>query len=287
MVPLNLKTYHAHACLSLKQPTSANFVSPRLLQQLGITYSSPTATLRLADDSSAPILGKVRLKFKLQSFTCTVTCYVTDLCDEFDLILGNGSTDQHSADDLPDFSLMDDLAEAYAADPFFADEDKTSDLTFAEVLWWKVDRIVVPDSKDTKRLILQAFRNHPIGGHFGLAKKAIKSRFYWRHADKEVGDYVRNCRGCQVHTIHPSKPAGWLVPLDVPPYAWHTVTTDYITGLPLTPKGNNAIAVFVNKLTTYVYAVPCSDKSDAVDWANMSAGHVVQHEGLSTVIISD
>jgi len=43
----------------------------------------------------------------------------------------------------------------------------------------------------------------------------------------------------------------------------------------------------VDKLTKYVYAVPCSDTSDAVDWANMYVEHVVQHEGLSTVIISD
>ena len=63
---------------------SSNFVSPRLLKQAAIFYSSSSATLRLADDSSAPILGKVRLRLKLQSFACTVTCYVTDLCDEFD-----------------------------------------------------------------------------------------------------------------------------------------------------------------------------------------------------------
>ena len=75
----------------------------------------------------------------------------------------------------------------------------------------------------------------------------------------------------------------------MPPYAWHTVTTDYITVLPCSPKGNNAIAVseFVDELTKYVYAVPCTDKSDAVDWANMFIEHVVQHEGLSSVIIFD
>ena len=76
---------------------SSNFVSPRLLQQLAVSYSPTTATLRLADDSSSPILGKVRLRFKLQSFTSTVTCYVTTLCDEFDLILGNGFMVSHRA----------------------------------------------------------------------------------------------------------------------------------------------------------------------------------------------
>ena len=60
---------------------SSNFVSPRFLKQAAISYSSSSATLRLADDSSAPVLGKVRLGLKLHSFVCTVTCYVTDLCD--------------------------------------------------------------------------------------------------------------------------------------------------------------------------------------------------------------
>ncbi len=141
---------------------------------------------------------------------------------------GVQSADQQSpASDLPDISLIDNFAEAYAADPFFADDAKTADLTFAEGLWWKGDRIVVPDSADTKRLILEAFHDHPMGGHFGCAKtlKAIKSRFYWRYADRDVGDYVRNCPSCQLQTTHPSKPAGLLQPLDVPPYAWHTVTT--------------------------------------------------------------
>ena len=92
------------------------------------------------------------------------------------------------ADELPDISLIDDLAEAYAADPFFADDAKTADLNFAQGLWWKGDLIVVPDSSDTKRLILEAFHDHPMGGHFGLTKtlKAIKSRFYWPYADREA-----------------------------------------------------------------------------------------------------
>ena len=77
-----------------------------------------------------------------------------------------------------------------------------------------------------------------------------------------------------------------LAYLDVPPFAWHTVTTDYITGLPRTGNGHNVIACFVDNLTKNVCAVPCTDTSDAVDWANMYVQHVVQHEGLSYVIIS-
>ena len=145
-----------------------------------------------------------------------------------------------TAGDLHDISWYDVFAEAYAADPDFTDEEKTADLTFAAGLWWKADRIVVPKSADTKRLILQAFHDHPMAGHYDVTKtlKAVKGRFYWPHADAEVRNYIRNCPSCQVQTTHSAKPAGLLQPLDVPPYAWHTVTTDYITGLPLTPKGH-------------------------------------------------
>ena len=81
-------------------------------------------------------------------------------------------------DDLDSNSSIDDIAEAYA-DPSFADEEKTADFTFAQSLWWKEGLIVVPDSTDTKRLILEAFHDHPMAGHFGLTKtlKAIKIRF--------------------------------------------------------------------------------------------------------------
>ena len=103
----------------------------------------------------------------------------------------------------------------------------------------------------------------------------------------KVRDYCRACPQCQLHNASSRNPTGLLQPLDVPPHAWHTVTTDYITGLPRTPKGNNAIAVFVDKLTKYVHAVPCKDTSTAVDWADMYVEHVVQHEGLCTTIISD
>ena len=95
----------------------------------------------------------------------------------------------------------------------------------------------------------------------------------------------RNCTrhwpSCQLQTTQQSKPAGLLVPLHVPPLAWHTLTTDYITGLPLTANGHTAIAVFVDKLIRHVYAVPCTDQSDAMDWANMYVHNIVQHEGLS------
>ena len=65
----------------------------------------------------------------------------------------------------------------------------------------------------------------------------------------EVAAYVKHCPSCQVQKPASSGPIGLLQPLEVPPCPWHTVTTDYMTGLPKTAKGNTAIVVFVDKLT--------------------------------------
>ena len=61
------------------------------------------------------------------------------------------------ADDSHDISLIDDLAPACAADACFMNTEKPADLTFAAGLWWEADCVVIPNSADTKRLILQTF----------------------------------------------------------------------------------------------------------------------------------
>ena len=111
-------------------------------------------------------------------------------------------------DDVHDATFIDDIIEAYAADPFlkFADENNTAGMSLIEGLWWKEGRIVMPNSADTKRLILEAMHDHPLAGHLGVTKtiKAINSRFFWRNAHQEVHDYIRHSPSCQLQTSNPS-----------------------------------------------------------------------------------
>ena len=98
-----------------------------------------------------------------------------------------------------------------------------------------------------------------LAGHFGVTQtlEGITTRLYWPDAERKVRDYVRDCSSCQLQTAHPSKPTGLLQPLDVPPSAWHTVTTcsTYIfaqsTASDLSVQG-----------TAYTYLVSLSTKTD-------------------------
>ena len=74
-------------------------------------------------------------------------------------------------------------------------------------------------------------------------------------------------------------PLGLLQSLEEPPYPWHTVTTDYRTGLPKTAAVVDAIVVFVDKLTKYVCLVACSKESSAFDWVSMFLDNVHEHFG--------
>ena len=53
------------------------------------------------------------------------------------------------------------------------------------------------------------------------------------------------------------KPSGLLRLLGVPDYVFEKCTMDIITHLPLTDRGYDAIATFVNCMSKYVYFVPC------------------------------
>ena len=89
--------FRLEAPVLLDSGASFNFVSPRLLRQLATTYKPTSAKFRLANNSESPILGKFRLRFKLQHITAMVSCFVINLCGDFDLILGNGFMVSHSA----------------------------------------------------------------------------------------------------------------------------------------------------------------------------------------------
>ncbi len=78
-----------------------------------------------------------------------------------------------------------------------------------------------------------------------------------------------------------------MQPNEVPPYPWHTVTTDYVTRFPKTIAGHDAVAVFVHELTKYVILVPCSKETSGTDWAQTFMDQVHVHFGLPTHVLSD
>ena len=62
---------------------------------------------------------------------------------------------------------------------------------------------------------------------------------------------------------------------------------DFITQLPKTKGGHNAIAIFVDRLTKIVHIAPTITEVSAEGPADLLVQHVVRHHGLPLAIVSD
>jgi len=73
---------------------------------------------------------------------------------------------------------------------------------------------------------------------------------------REITQYAAKCLVCQLVKAEFQKPAGLLQPLPIPEWKWEHVTMDFITALPRSPKGNNAVWVVVDHLTKSAHFIP-------------------------------
>jgi hypothetical protein len=157
------------------------------------------------------------------------------------------------------------------------------------LLWFKGDRLYVPDDLVLQTRILQECHDAPTGGHLGKDKtlEQVKRRFYWPGMDSMIVAYVTSCDACQRNKSSQQAPMGPLRPLPIPEYPWQWVSLDLITGLPPSRSGNDAIVVFVCRLTKMVHYVATRTNVTAPQLATLFMREVVRLHGVPEAILSD
>ena len=143
--------------------------------------------------------------------------------------------------------------------------------------------------KSCIRQVIQAHHSNLFSGHFGAARtlELIQRHFSWPGMKASVEKFVSSCPYCQRNKASHQKPAGLLNPLRVPDTRWQTVSLDFITRLPRTKKGHDAILVFVDKLTKMVHLAPCKTSCDAPQTAELLLKHVISQHGVPRNLVSD
>jgi hypothetical protein len=158
----------------------------------------------------------------------------------------------------------------------------------AERLWY-YDRLHVPDSLRLKTQIIRECHDSETAGHLGRDKtvEQVARRFQWDGMRQTIEEYVTTCDKCQRNKPSQRKTLGQLMPIESPPWQGHTWTIDLITLLPPSAAGNDAIVVFVCKLTKLRHFVPCKTAIDAPALARIFMDAVVRLHGMPVSIISD
>ena len=196
---------------------------------------------------------------------------------------------------------MYDLRQAYTTDPFvqrlktgenIPHFNVSNNLVYYNHNLSPFDspKLYIPSSAVTlQQKIMSELHDTPITGHLSTAKtlERLKRYFYWPQMIRDVEHFVKSCDPCKRNKRRTfSRPTN-SQPYPIPEEPWQIIALDMKTGLPTTPRGNNAFWVFVDKLTRRGHAVACSTNITAPELARMFFDHVFKHHGLPRVLISD
>ena len=157
------------------------------------------------------------------------------------------------------------------------------------MIWTKDERLYVPDEDALREQCIAAVHDHPMGGHYGIArtKAQVKQVFHWPGVDKDVEAYVRQCDSCLRVKAPRRKAQGELHPLQLPERRWESVSVDLITDLPRTARGHDTVVVVVDRLSKMVHLVPSTKTVTAEGMARIFEENVFRLHGIPQDIVSD
>ena len=156
------------------------------------------------------------------------------------------------------------------------------------IIWFK-NRLLVPDNKNIKDIIMREAHDSAYSIHPGSTKmyQDLRDKFWWPSMKREIAGYVALCDVCRRVKAEHQKPAGLLQPLKVPSWKWEEIGMDFITGLPTTSMGYDSIWVIVDRLTKSAHFIPVKTKYNGAQLADIYMSKIVCLHGVPKKIVSD
>ena len=150
-------------------------------------------------------------------------------------------------------------------------------------------RVVVPQLTDLRDKILKEFHCSRFVVHPGGTKmyQDLRRQYYWSGMKRHVGDFVRRCLTCQQVKPEHQKPAGLLQPFKVAEWKWEHVTMDFVTHLPRTSQGHDAVWVIVDRLTKSAHFLSMRMTFTLERFYRLYIQEIVWLHGVPVSIVSD
>ncbi|GJP79406.1 hypothetical protein CLOP_g9640, partial [Closterium sp. NIES-67] len=120
-----------------------------------------------------------------------------------------------------------------------------------------------------------------------LSRPAHVAAIQWHHLADDVQKFVTSCDTCQRMKSSKQKKAGLLQPLPVPEQPWLVVSVDFITGLPPTTSGHDAILVVIDKFSKMGHFIPTHTIARIEETAQLFVRYIISQHGIPTTLISD
>ncbi|GKD90289.1 putative reverse transcriptase domain-containing protein [Tanacetum coccineum] len=113
------------------------------------------------------------------------------------------------------------------------------------------DDFVVPAYGNLRNLIMDEARATKYSMHPGADKiyYDLRDLYWWPKINKDIALYVSKCLTCSKVEAEHQKPSRLLQQSEILEWKWDKITIDFITKLPRTNNGHDAIWVIVVRLT--------------------------------------
>ncbi|GJP69601.1 hypothetical protein CLOP_g593 [Closterium sp. NIES-67] len=144
-------------------------------------------------------------------------------------------------------------------------------------------KIWVPNYPTLCQLLLEEYHDVLYAVHFGSNKTltGIAKHYYWPHMADDVHKFVTSCATCQRMKSSKQKKTGLLQPLPV------LEQLDFITGLPTTTSGHDAILVVIDKFSKMEHFIPTHTTARTEETAQLFVRYIISQHGIPTTLISD
>ncbi|KAE8182340.1 hypothetical protein CF328_g8545, partial [Tilletia controversa] len=148
-------------------------------------------------------------------------------------------------------------------------------------------KLCVPQSK--LELLIHEYHHAIRSGHPSAERTStnMTEHLFAHNLAQRVTAHVQACYECQANKPRRHKAYGDMEPLITPDEIFHTCGVDFVSGLPTTKDGFDAIMVVVDKYTRFVFFVKGKTTDTAEIVANRFLEHVFPTTGLPRALVSD
>ncbi|GKC94165.1 putative reverse transcriptase domain-containing protein, partial [Tanacetum coccineum] len=114
-----------------------------------------------------------------------------------------------------------------------------------------------------------------------------KKLYWWPNMKAIIAEYVSKFLTCSRVKAKCQKPSSLLVQPEIPMWKWERITMDFVTKLPETSTGHDAIWVIVDRLTKSTHFIPIRATDSMETLTRLYIKEIVSQHGVPISIISD
>ncbi|GJW62111.1 putative nucleotidyltransferase, ribonuclease H [Tanacetum coccineum] len=152
-----------------------------------------------------------------------------------------------------------------------------------------MDRIWVPLVGGVRTVIMDEAHKSRYFVHPGADKMYydLRDMYWWPGMKRDIATYVSKCLTCAKVKAEHQRPSGLLQQPEIPEWKWENITMDFITKLPRTRNGHDAIWVVVDRLTKSAHFLAIREDYSTEKLARLYTDEIVARHGVPVSIISD